>query len=252
MTNPENPETYSLALRVRRVTCEDAYVAVPVTRSLTKENADGTRSIDFEAFVAEAIRISADPRVQWKLEESGTEPHPEQGPKPDGRNSFDAHYAGEVEPFHRADTDPAAPSRHRSCQTLDARKPAMHVSLLDFLRTGHFGSISGGSARSQVLEALGPPPVWSAKVSLEKALIWKYGDVEFHFAGDSVACIFSDHGNLVEGGETIEINPWVVRGGMTCQSMVEQLQQEGIASKVSQSPHDERQCVYVRGRQSVL
>jgi hypothetical protein len=91
----EEPKTYSLALRVRRTTYEDAHIAVPVTSAILKPTEDGTLRIDPEAFVAEAIRISQDPRVEWKIEERKIEPHPIQGPKPEDRQSFDAFYANE-------------------------------------------------------------------------------------------------------------------------------------------------------------
>jgi hypothetical protein len=43
----ENPKTYSIALRVRRVTVEDAYVAVPVTDSILIPDDEGTARIQF-------------------------------------------------------------------------------------------------------------------------------------------------------------------------------------------------------------
>lgn len=86
---PEN-KTFSIALRVRRVIYEDAYVAVPVTDAIMKKKEDGTPGIDFEAFVKEAVRISKDKRVEWKVESSTTEAHPVQQPLPEGRKSFDA------------------------------------------------------------------------------------------------------------------------------------------------------------------
>jgi hypothetical protein len=89
----EEPKTYSIALRLRRVTYEDAYIAVPVTEAIMKANDDGTGSIDMEAFAAEAIRIGGDGRVEWKLEETQTEPHPIQAPLPEGRSLFDAYYS---------------------------------------------------------------------------------------------------------------------------------------------------------------
>jgi hypothetical protein len=92
----EEKNTYSIALRVRRTTFEDAYVAVPVTEGITKQNEDGTVGINVEAFLAEAIRISQDPRVEWKIESRHSEPHPEQCPMPDGRSKFDAFYASEA------------------------------------------------------------------------------------------------------------------------------------------------------------
>jgi hypothetical protein len=86
-------KTYSIALRIRRVTYEDAYVAVPVTDAIMKRKEDGTMGIDFEKFETEAIRISKDPRVEWQVEESKSEPHQIQQAAPDGRKSFDAYYS---------------------------------------------------------------------------------------------------------------------------------------------------------------
>ena len=91
----DQSRTYSVVLRVRRVTYEDAYVAVPVTATILTTNADGTMTIDPEAFVAEALRISHDPRVEWIVETSNLEPHPIQQPKPDDRQCLDGFVAGE-------------------------------------------------------------------------------------------------------------------------------------------------------------
>lgn len=89
----ESSETYSIALRLRRVVHEDAYVAVPVTDAILRKAGDGSLQIDFDAFVAEAVRISRDSRVEWRVEESTVEAHPMQGPIPDDRTCFDAfHY----------------------------------------------------------------------------------------------------------------------------------------------------------------
>jgi hypothetical protein len=85
-------KTYSIMLRVRRVTVEDAYVAVPVTGSILIPDEEGTLRVNSDAFVAEAIRISGDPRVEWQIESTTTEPHPVQAAPPDGRRSFDAYY----------------------------------------------------------------------------------------------------------------------------------------------------------------
>ncbi len=89
----EEQRTYSIALRLRRVIYEDAYIAVPVTDAIMKANEDGTGSIDIEAFIAEAIRIGGDDRVEWKTEETRIEQHPIQDPLPEGRSRFDAYYS---------------------------------------------------------------------------------------------------------------------------------------------------------------
>ncbi len=89
----EEQRTYSIALRLRRVTYEDAYVAVPVTDAILKRDDDGEMRLDFDRFVAAAIRIGGDPRVEWRVESSDMEAHPTQMPKPEDRTSFDAYYA---------------------------------------------------------------------------------------------------------------------------------------------------------------
>ena len=80
-----------IALRLRRTMHEDAYISVPATDAIMIQNEDGTGSIDFDAFVAEAIRLSKDPRAEWKVEEVDTVPHPTQQPIPDDRRVFDIH-----------------------------------------------------------------------------------------------------------------------------------------------------------------
>src|SRR5262245_32825535 len=78
----------SILLRLRKVLHQDAYVSVPVTDEILRPNADGTRSIDFEAFKAAALRGGADAQVVWELEEAGIDVHPVQQPLPDGRSSY--------------------------------------------------------------------------------------------------------------------------------------------------------------------
>ena len=85
-------ETHSIMLRVRRITYEDAYVAVLVTDAIMEKKEDGTFGLDVDAFITEALRISNDQRVEWKAESSQTEPHPIQMPKPEDRQKFDSYY----------------------------------------------------------------------------------------------------------------------------------------------------------------
>jgi hypothetical protein len=84
--------TYSIALRLRRVTYEDAYIAVPVTDAVVRPKPDGSLGIDPDALWAEGIRIGQDSRVEWQIESSKTEAHPIQQAAPDGRQKFDAFY----------------------------------------------------------------------------------------------------------------------------------------------------------------
>lgn len=88
----DNQNTYSIRLRLRRVTYDDAYIAVPVTTAILTQQEDGTFRIDPEALAREAMRIGTNPRVEWQVEETLVEPHPVQGPLPEGRECLDGFY----------------------------------------------------------------------------------------------------------------------------------------------------------------
>jgi len=88
----ENRKTHSIVLHLRRVTYEDACVAVPVTTAIVKANEDGAGHVDPETFLKEAIRLGEDNRVEWKVEETKIEAHPVQCPPPEDRFIFDAYY----------------------------------------------------------------------------------------------------------------------------------------------------------------
>lgn len=87
----ENSGATCVSLRLRRTTYEDAYVNVPVTDAILKQKENGTYGIDYDAFVAEAIRLSENPSVEWRVEEHCTEPHPVQKPRPEDRQAYDVH-----------------------------------------------------------------------------------------------------------------------------------------------------------------
>lgn len=85
----EEKNTYSISFRVQKITVEDAFLSIPITDRILKDNEDGTKGIDYEKFVAEAIEISKDHRVEWLLEKMSVEPHSIQSPRPDNRKGFD-------------------------------------------------------------------------------------------------------------------------------------------------------------------
>ena len=89
-TNNEESQTYSVQLRLRRVTYEDAYVSVLIDEKVMQEQEDGTGRIDFEKFVAEAVRISATSDVDWQVESTQTDVHPTQNESPPHRGIVDS------------------------------------------------------------------------------------------------------------------------------------------------------------------
>lgn len=82
-------KTYSVSLRLRRVTYEDAYVSVPVTDAVLRTDNDGQQKLDGQGVFDEGIRMSSDPRVEWRVESSEIEVHPSQRPRPDDRRTYD-------------------------------------------------------------------------------------------------------------------------------------------------------------------
>jgi hypothetical protein len=53
-----------------------------------------------------------------------------------------------------------------------------------FSRTGNISPLSLGMHRQQLADMFGLPEDWSAGTGVERAAIWKYGSLEFHFEKD--------------------------------------------------------------------
>jgi len=87
-------KTYSITLRMRRTIVQDGHVSVPLTDLITKQPEDGTHRIDTDALTREAIRLSEDPRVDWRIESSTTDCHTWQQARPEDRTTFDPYYEG--------------------------------------------------------------------------------------------------------------------------------------------------------------
>ena len=83
-------QTYSIALRLRRITYEDAYIAVPVNDAAFKKGEDGKDH--FDAVFAEGVRIGEDSRVEWQVEGVDIEVHPIQQAAPEGRKKLDTYF----------------------------------------------------------------------------------------------------------------------------------------------------------------
>jgi hypothetical protein len=89
----DDREHTCIVLRLQRTVVEDAYVAVPMTAAIMKQEPepDGSCRIDFDAFVREAVRLSGSDSVEWAPEQRTIQPHSVQQPVPDGRRVFDVH-----------------------------------------------------------------------------------------------------------------------------------------------------------------
>jgi hypothetical protein len=79
--------TYSIVVRVRRVTTEDAYVRVPVTDAVmaAEPDADGHDHLDGGKVMAQARLLAAAGDPGWQVQEQDIDLHPVQNTPPDGR-----------------------------------------------------------------------------------------------------------------------------------------------------------------------
>jgi len=76
-------KSFSVSVRLQRVTTETAYVAVPLLEELLQVNANGSRTntIDAEKLFAAAIELGRHPATHWSVEgEVVITPHSVQSP----------------------------------------------------------------------------------------------------------------------------------------------------------------------------
>ena len=118
----------------------------------------------------------------------------------------------------------------------------IHASMLELARTGDLGSLRSGMTREELRELLGAPPVWGTQQAEDRADIWRYGDIEYHFDNLAVSFIFSDHENLTDGGPTLKIDPWVVRRGLSRTEFQFMLAKQNIHFTVARPQYDDSQC----------
>ena len=107
------------------------------------------------------------------------------------------------------------------------------ISLKSFLRTGAFGSIKFGLERNEVAEILGEPDaVGGALRKYRESGVWKYGDVELFFdlqTGRLCLIVMNFwEPNVPRGGLAINLDPWIIIGGLQLSNLVTALDAEGI------------------------
>jgi len=76
-------KTFSVSVRLQRVTTETAHVSVPLSEELFQlnPNGSGTNTIDAEKLIAAAIELGRHPATHWSVEgQVVIAPHPVQTP----------------------------------------------------------------------------------------------------------------------------------------------------------------------------
>ena len=115
----------------------------------------------------------------------------------------------------------------------------LRISLQEFARSGSLGSIKPGTCRSDVMGFFGQPSDWGLPpTTIDAADIWKYGDFEIHFLDDSVWMIFTDYFDVPRGGDTIDIDPWILRSGLDCADLQNALNASDISFTSQPNRHN--------------
>ena len=89
------------------------------------------------------------------------------------------------------------------------------VSLKEFLRTGEFGPIRLGDSLDRVLELLGNSDFEMKQRKRKLPAMIEYGLIEFYFDSESgyvLESIYADHFEQLRGGQTIDLDAWILRG----------------------------------------
>jgi hypothetical protein len=122
------------------------------------------------------------------------------------------------------------------------------LKLRTFLASGFLGPVGIGSERAVVETAFGPPDDFDAgSQSHHVAEIWKYGDIELHFNRDKIWLMhidqFSGARNAPVAGSSLDLDPWVIIGGLQLEAFTDALEQSGIQHIVVVQPDLDRTLV---------
>lgn len=125
----------------------------------------------------------------------------------------------------------------------------MIVDLKDFVLTGDFAGLGPTITRAQLEGLFGPPETTGGEQSRcnKRPLIWKYGDIEFHFASywqdadvwreGTLRVIFADAFEAApKGWGKLEVSSWVLRRGLPLESFIVELKPLGVRFTLERRP----------------
>jgi hypothetical protein len=108
----------------------------------------------------------------------------------------------------------------------------LRISLEDFLRTGRFGPVEVGMHELDVQKWLGVTEMKGGESRKHRhPALWCYGSIEFHFDPETrcLWLIFTDHfATPLTGGDTFELDAWILSGNLTRAEAEEHLRAAGI------------------------
>jgi hypothetical protein len=129
----------------------------------------------------------------------------------------------------------------------------IRASLKDLVTDGQLGPIRLGIARSLIAELLGQPDDYSLNNDTRhrKRLppaIWKYGDIELHFADatDQLYLIFLEHFVIPSGGAKLHLDPWIIQQSLTVDALKHALEQSHIPVRPDRKRFDDAHTLRLR------
>jgi hypothetical protein len=107
------------------------------------------------------------------------------------------------------------------------------INLKDFLRTIKLGSIHLGQHENNLAAILCKPDyMGGTSRKYRQPSLWKYGDIElfFDYKTRKISSIVINFWKpeYPSGGGAIQLDPWVIRGGLQPEALQLQLDKEGI------------------------
>ena len=104
------------------------------------------------------------------------------------------------------------------------------IDILTFFKTGKFDILKPGQTKEWILNNFPDPDEYGMGDFLMEAKIWFYGNIELHFDKAELFLICSEYVNQLEGGQSINLNTWILSGlnTLTLQFVIEHLNNERI------------------------
>jgi hypothetical protein len=129
----------------------------------------------------------------------------------------------------------------------------IQASLKDLVITGRLGPIRLGTARTLIAEVLGEPDDYSLNSNSRQRkrlppAVWKYGDIELHFAdaSDGLCLIFMERFTIPSGGAKLELDPWIIQHTLTIDILQHALEQKHIPVQRDRKPYDDPDMLRLR------
>ncbi|UIR56792.1 hypothetical protein LZQ00_03000 [Sphingobacterium sp. SRCM116780] len=93
-------------------------------------------------------------------------------------------------------------------------KTPIPIDFLEFFKTGKFDCIKLGQTKEWILNNFSNPDSrFDERIKKDGFDIWTYGNIEFHFFGEELFLIFSDHflRTKLRSGKKLKLNRWIFK-----------------------------------------